>query len=236
MAQRLALIPEELVSPHHLRNPEIRIENDIIHLLDREALPDDMKVKLLSQLMMRYHKSVHAPREPVRVTITDDEKKSPSKSLDVKNPIEEQDSTEDEILKDIFTSSPKQYWKYIPQIVSKLQTRAYSWNNSGEMIANNKVIKNSRIADFFSFLFRNAKTQKEPQHFDTFLRALSEINIPQFWIGNKRVLERIKKFTPLFPLPSSHSTPAKGESYNDSDDDDENDMSRYDDITKWTPL
>ena len=80
MARRIALIPEELVSSYHLQKPEIRLEDEIENLLERGKLTDDMKVKLLSQLIMRYHKTVNEPADPVRVTFDGEEKKKFAKS------------------------------------------------------------------------------------------------------------------------------------------------------------
>lgn len=191
MAKRMALISEDLLTSQHLRKPEIRIEDDMVELMERGNLPDDMKVKLLSQLIMRYQKSVHEPPEPVRVTIADNKTVvTPNKdetSADTPSII-----TDDKIMKDILASSPRPYWKYIPMIVDKLKTRMYSWNENGEFTVNNAAVKNSSVADFFSYLLRNVKTQKQPIHFEKFLRAIEEINIPVSWIGNKNVMRLLK--------------------------------------------
>ena len=61
MARRIALIPEELVSSYHLQKSKIRLEDEIENLLERKKLTADMKVKLLSQLIMRYHSSIIIP-------------------------------------------------------------------------------------------------------------------------------------------------------------------------------
>lgn len=73
MATRIALIPEVLVSSYQLQKPEIRVEDQIDDLLEREKLTDDVKVKLLSQLITRYQKVIHEPAESVHVTFEDEE-------------------------------------------------------------------------------------------------------------------------------------------------------------------
>lgn len=72
MARRVALIPEELVSSYQLQKPELRVEDDIVQLLEKNKLPDDMKVKLLSQLITRFYKTVHEEPKPVKVSIEAD--------------------------------------------------------------------------------------------------------------------------------------------------------------------
>lgn len=69
MARRVALIPKELVSSYHLQKLEVRLKDDIVSLLDQGQLADDVKTKLLSQLITRYHKIVSEPPEPVRINV-----------------------------------------------------------------------------------------------------------------------------------------------------------------------
>ena len=72
MFTRIALIPEELVSSYQLQKPELRLEDNIDLMLEKAKIPDDQKIKLLSQLITRYHKTVHEPPEPVRVSMSDE--------------------------------------------------------------------------------------------------------------------------------------------------------------------
>ncbi|GFV86532.1 uncharacterized protein TNCV_2157231 [Trichonephila clavipes] len=111
-------------------------KDEVSKLLDREQLADNLKVKLLSQLLTRYQNIALEPLEPVRVSIID-ENEHPRAVASQK--ISKQfgdkmlenvkaDAELDPILKDIITSSPRSYVKYIPSIVEKLITRGYSWN------------------------------------------------------------------------------------------------------------
>ncbi|KFM83376.1 hypothetical protein X975_12831, partial [Stegodyphus mimosarum] len=190
MARKVALIPEELVSSYHLHKPEIRIEDDIETLLERNKLPDDMKVKLLSQLITRYQKTIHTPADPVRVSITNEE--ILDKKENNKRHLKE-DYDNDSRVKDIMVSSPHQYSKYIPLIVEKLKTRQYYWNQKGEFTHDGIPVRDSRIVDFFSYMFRNTKSQTEPEHFSEFLKAIKEINIPLSWIGNRKLVSKLRE-------------------------------------------
>lgn len=210
----MAFIPEELISSYNIKKPEIRMENDIVELLEREKLSDDMKVKLLGQLIMRYQKTVHEPAKPMRVTVVKDEKErlldgQPSGEENKNTPLNTDE--DDIVMNDIFASAPRNFWKFIPMIVQKLKTRNYSWNDMGEMTVDSVPIKHSSIADFFSHLLRNKKTQKEPPHFDEFVRALREINLPTSWVGNKIVLQRLK---PRVTIPLHTESPDMSDSSN----------------------
>ncbi|GFW38985.1 uncharacterized protein TNCV_1829781 [Trichonephila clavipes] len=70
MSKRIAVVPPELFLAYYVQKPEIRVENELSKVLDREQLPDDMKV---SQLVSRYQKIVHEPPHPVRVIVVEDE-------------------------------------------------------------------------------------------------------------------------------------------------------------------
>lgn len=192
MSRRVALIPEELVSAYQLQKPEIRVEEDIESLLEKSKLPDDMKVKLLGQLISRYHHTVHAPPKPVSVSLSK-ESNEPSEMMD-----EETSSENDAIMKDIILSTPRHYSKYIPMITEKLKSRQYSWNELGEMTYENKPIKGSKIVDFFSYIMRNLKYAQEPRHVNVFLKAIKEINIPRTWIANRKVLSELDDGIPSF--------------------------------------
>ncbi|GIY76947.1 uncharacterized protein CDAR_265171 [Caerostris darwini] len=61
MSKRMALISPEFLIGHQRQKPEFRLEDELSRLLDSYQLPDDLKVKLLSQLHTRYQKSVHEP-------------------------------------------------------------------------------------------------------------------------------------------------------------------------------
>ncbi|GBO12254.1 hypothetical protein AVEN_2339-1 [Araneus ventricosus] len=192
MSKRMALMPPELFSAYYQQKPEIRLEDELSKLLDREKLPDDMKVKLLSQLVTRYQKTMHEPPEPIRVSVVD---KEPEKNLmtdDISNVTEK--ATPNAMMMDIIASVPQSQSKFVPLIVEKLKTRSYFWNEFGEMVKNGSPIKDSKIVDFFSYLMRNSKIQAEPKHFSHFLKALKEINIPHSWIANRKVLDRLKHF------------------------------------------
>lgn len=179
MARRVALIPEELVSSYQLQKPEIRLEDDIVNLLDQCQLTDDMKVKLLSQLITRYHKTVNEPPEPVRVSIAEQEERK--KIFENQEEEEEQEERGakrkvegDRTLKDILISVPKNFAKFVPMIVEKLNTRGYAWNEAGEMTKNAVPFKNIRIVDFFLYLFRNVKAQPVLREFQIYLDAIRE--------------------------------------------------------------
>lgn len=193
-SKRVAFVPEELISSYHFQKPEFRIEEDIDKLLEKAKLPDDMKAKLLGQLITRYHRTIHAPPEPIRVSIADDAQESiGNSSVDESSENQIGKQYKDPILRDVILSTPTRFSKYVEVILEKLKTKGYTWNELGEMIVDNKPLEGSNVADLFYYLMRNIQTLQEPNHFAHFLKAIKEIKIPHSWIGNKKVLTEIRK-------------------------------------------
>ena len=159
MARRVALIPEELVSSYQLQKPELRLEDNIETLLEKANIPDDQKVKLLSQLLTRYHKTVHEPPEPVRVSM-DDER---GKNYAVEK--EDRQTAQDPIFQGIMATVSQRYSKYVPLIIEKLKTRDYSWNEKGEFLHGEQPIYGSSVIDFFNYVMRNVRAAKPPRDF-----------------------------------------------------------------------
>lgn len=210
MARRVALIPEELVSSYHLQKPEIRVEDEIENLLDQGKLIDDMKVKLLSQLITRYHKTVNEPAEPVRVSFANEEERKQLPQSQEESNVERKVEP-DSVLRGILVSVPKSFAKFVTMIAEKLNARGYGWNEEGELTKNGIPFKNIRVVDFFLYLFRNVKEQPGLREFPIYLNTIREINIPRGWIGNKKLLKILS-----FDDGSFSSTPEKNRSGRDS--------------------
>ncbi|KAF8777035.1 hypothetical protein HNY73_013963 [Argiope bruennichi] len=88
------------------------------------------------------------------------------------------DANEDPILRNIIISVPANFQKFIPPIVEKLKTRHYFWNEDGEWMKDNEIVKRTNVIDLFSYLMRNVKKGYEPHGFSVFWKGINEIKIP----------------------------------------------------------
>ncbi|GFS40170.1 putative uncharacterized transposon-derived protein F54H12.3 [Nephila pilipes] len=182
MARRMALIPEELATTYIPKIPDNGlqdIENQILNLLHDAKYPDDAKAKLLSQLLLKYQHVANEPKPPLRVSITE-----PNEII--QNEFSKSDIKEDSVFRDIILSVPSNFQKFIPPIVEKLKTRNYFWNEYGELVKDNEIVKNTNVIDLFSYLMRNLKKGYEPNGFSVFWKGINEIKIPSRWIGNQK--------------------------------------------------
>ncbi|GFT97415.1 uncharacterized protein NPIL_365551 [Nephila pilipes] len=151
----MALVPLDFLAAYrHPKVVESDLEQNILNFLDES---NDQQAKLLSQLIMKYQKTVREPPPLIPVTIVDKSVINPLEELPTKE-IED----EDPILLDIRYTVPRAYEKYVSAIVEKLKTRLYHWNENGEMTENGVLLKGSKIVDLFSYVMRNSKKLEKP--------------------------------------------------------------------------
>ena len=145
--------------------------------MERANILDDQKIKLLSQLITRYYKTLHEPPEPVQVSVSEE---TPQNDKMVEE--EDRQIMQDPILHGIMATVSqhysKRYSQRVPLITEKLKTRDYSWNDNGEFVRDNRPVHGSNVIDFFNYVMRNVRAAKPPHHFFHFIKALKEINVP----------------------------------------------------------
>lgn len=216
----MALVPPELVSEYYqINKPEIRLEDSIIRILQQNEMPDDLRGKLLSQLIPKYQKSMQPPPPPKPFEI-------PPELLPNINPIEMNESAErieslesedvitTVIAKYLMHAVPKSRKKYIIPILVKLKNAGYKFNDNNELEVNGKPEYRSNAIDLFSHLMRDLRrTEPSPRGFEKFYRGIFEVNIPRQWIGNKNVREQLELSQldsmnqGVSPTPEASSTP-----------------------------
>lgn len=211
MAQKMALVPPEMLNDIY-RKPEIRVEDDIQELLERNNLADDQKVKLLSLLLSKYQRVIHKPKEPVRVSVVSSETESVPTTQPPLSPVATSPSVlssenGDIILKQIKITVPSTYQKFIDPLVSLLKQSEYKWNKKGELVVNDQVIQGSNIIDLISYLMRSRKSVLSPVGFNIFWEGIKKINIPREWIGNKSLKAILDVKQPLEYQPRPVESP-----------------------------
>ncbi|GFT24372.1 uncharacterized protein NPIL_641341 [Nephila pilipes] len=115
MLRRMTLV-NELAPCYYTKTSETgehEIENQIENLLQESKYSDDVKAKLLSQLLIKYQCIINEPRRPVRGTI--EETKEPEKP--------KSNTVEEPILCNIILSVPVNFQKFIPLVVEKLKKK-----------------------------------------------------------------------------------------------------------------
>ncbi|KMQ82986.1 hypothetical protein RF55_21265 [Lasius niger] len=211
MAKRMALVPPELVSEYYqLTKPEIRLEDNILKVLQQNDMPDDLRAKLLSQLIPKYQRAMLPPPPPPPAPKPPELTEDLLGSLEhTKTPIEEESISERDqfLVKYLSHAVPKTFKKFTLAIIRKLRNVGYIFNDKGEIEEYEKPVYRSNVIDLFSYLMRDPKKyDPPPRGFDTFLRGIHHANVPITWIGNKRAREHLG-FTEMDPLQQKGRSP-----------------------------
>lgn len=203
MAKKMALVPPELVSEYYqINKPEIRLEDNIHNLLQQDDMPNDLRAKLLSHMVSRYQRIMQPPppKKPFEIppellSALDstppsiEVPKDSSENLQKEPP--EIENT-DLLVKYLAYAVPKSRKRYISPIIERLKNINYVFNDHNELVVEGELEPRSNVIDLFSFLMRDLKQNEiPPRGFEKFFNGLVKINIPQSWIGNKRVAEQL---------------------------------------------
>lgn len=204
MARKMALVPQELVSEYYqINKPEIRLEDNIASLLEQNEIPDDLRGKLLSQMIPQYQKLMQPPPPqkpfeiPAELLTGVDEPETPKLSVERKSTM---------LLKYLAHAVPKTKRKFIEPIIERLEKANYIFNDQNELMVEGKTQYRSNVLDLFAHLMRDArKNEPPPKGFDVFLKGILETNIPHVWIGNKKIRESMlhSQADPLLGLASA---------------------------------
>lgn len=208
----MALVSPDLVSEYYqINKPEIRLEDKIIQVLNQNEMPDDLRGKLLSQLIPKYQKSM-LPTPPKTFEFPPE---LVNNEIPTENSLENKDVLTPVVAKFVIHTVAKSKKKHIVPILEKLKNIGYQFNEQNELEVNGKPQHRSNAIDLFGYLMRDMrKEEPPPRGFESFLRGVFEANIPRQWIGNKYVRDQLElsvldpRQTPDLPLtPDQASTP-----------------------------
>lgn len=187
MAKKMALVPPELVSEYYqITKPEIRLEDNIANILQEKLTSDDVKAKLLSDLIPKYQRAMQVPPPPKPFEI-------PSELLADLSPIKTPilTSRENELSRFIGYGVPKTTRKFILPILEKLRQNGYTFNEQNELEVNGKAEYRSNVIDLFSYMMKNERNALPPRGFNLFFNAIHKSNIPLQWIRNKYLRDQL---------------------------------------------
>ena len=172
-------------------------------ILDRDDLNTADKANLYQQTLRRYrHRFEQYTNKPLgTVTISKDDL------------LPSQTSTWGKIEKDVVESLPKTMKNKAERLMHHLQNHPdVKWNDRGELVFHDQVIKHSNIVDLVHDVIRKRR-RPEPLGWKTFAKALSEVNVPHELVGNPErwnfMRSQISSPTPTPSPQSVQETPKR---------------------------
>ena len=177
---------QDSLSPNLRKYYEARQEmND---WLEKDDMPEDTKATMYAQQLQGVkqlkNQVVRPEPSPVQM-ITHTEETMTSES-----DTSEQLSATD---KQIIDSVPKTMQNCAKLLIQKLKDHSdvISWNDNGQLVLDGSTIPNFNIVDLVNDVMRKRKGFN-PEHSNTFAKALAKINVPEDYVRNPDRIDSIR--------------------------------------------
>ena len=185
---------QDSLSPNLPKYYEARQEmND---WLEKDDVPEDTKATMYAQQLQRVKQlknQVFRPESSPVQMITQTERTMTSE-LHSATPSEQFNATD----KQIIDSVPKTMQNRAKLLIQKLKDHSdvISWNDHGQLVLEGSIVPNSNIIDLVNDVMRKRK-DFNPEHSNTFAKALAKINVPEDYLRNPDRIDSIRWYRRL---------------------------------------
>ena len=185
---------QDSLSPNLRKYCEARQEmND---WLEKDDVPEDTKATMYAQQLQKVKQlknQVFRPEPSPVQMITRTEQTMTSES-DSATSSQQLNATD----KQIIDSVPKTMQNRAKLLIQKLKDHSdvISWNDNGQSVLEGSIIPNSNIVDLVNDVMRERKGFN-PEHSNTFAKALAKINVPEDYLRNPDRIDSIRWYRRL---------------------------------------
>ena len=164
--------------------------------LGKDDVPEDTKATMYTQQLQRMKQlknQVFRPEPSPVQMITHTEQTMTSES-DRATPSQQLNATD----KQIIGSVPKTMQNRAKLLIKKLKDHSdvISWNDNGQLVLEGSIVPNSNIVDLVNDAMRKRKGFN-PEHSNTFAKALAKINVPEDYLRNPDRIDSIRWYRRL---------------------------------------
>ena len=164
--------------------------------LEKDDLPEDTKATMYAQQLQRVNQlknQVFRP-EPSPVQMITQTERTMSSESDSATPSLQFNTTD----KQIIDSVPKMMQNRPKLLIQKLKDHSdvISWNDNGQLVLEGSIVPNSNIVDSVNDVMRK-REGFNPEHSNTFAKALAKINVPEDYLRNPDRIDSIRWYRRL---------------------------------------
>ena len=164
--------------------------------LEKGDVSEDTKSTMYAQQLQRVNQlknQVFRPEPSPAQMITHTEQTMTSES-DSTAPSQQLNATD----KQIIDSVPKTMQNCAKLLIQKLKDHSdvISWNDNGQLALEGSIVPNSNIVDLVNDVMRKRKGFN-PEHSNTFAKALAKINVPEDYLRNPDRIDSIRWYRRL---------------------------------------
>ena len=172
---------QDSLSPNLRKYYEARQEmND---WLEQDDVPEDTKATMYAQQLQRVNqlKNQVFRAEPSPIQMITHKGQTMTSESDNATPSQQLNATD----KQIIDSVPKTMQNRAKLLIQKLKDHSdvISWNDNGQLVLEGSIVPNSNIVDLVNDVMRKRKGFN-PEHSNTFAKALAKINVPEDYLRN----------------------------------------------------
>ena len=188
-----------------VNNNILSLDQEMERILKLQNLTDDEKWSQYKQVLARFLHFTNELRQPISLPIIKEKVTEKEKNVvETKQVVKNND---DEEVKDLVKIQTLQS---LPRVIKNVGELLYdslnsaeiiTWDNLGSVSVRGEKVHGSSIIDLISNVVRNRK-DTSPQGWEIFANVLSELNVPQEYIGNARRKQFIQQ------LQTNQQTPA----------------------------
>ena len=158
--------------------------------LEKDDMPEDTKATMYAQQLQRVNQlknQVFRP-EPSPVQMLTQMERTMTSESDSATPSQQLNATD----KQIIDSVPETMQNCAKLLIQKLKDHSdiISWNHNGQLVLDGSVIPNSNIVDLVNDIMRKKKGFN-PEHSNTFAKALAKMNVPEDYLRNPDRIDSI---------------------------------------------
>ena len=159
--------------------------------LEKDDMPEDTKATMYAQQLQRVKQlrnQVFRPEPSPVQMITQTEQTMTSESDSVAHS-QQLNATD----KQIIDSVPKTMQNRAKLLIQKLKDYSdiIRWNDNGQLVLEGSIVPNSNIVDLVNDVMRKRKGFN-PEHSNTFAKALTNINVPEDYVRNPDRVDSIR--------------------------------------------
>ncbi len=193
-ANKMALVPQELLERLNQQNPEPSpatkatnvLDTEMKEILDRRDISEDEKVKLYNQILSRYLTFDNQRKQPLEMKLTEPTLEQTFKPEHDPSDKKTTTSGQSQVIEDdVIDSVPRTLRKKAERLLKhlKFDQDVVDWNQKGEVLVDGTVIQGSHLVDLINDALRKRKNFN-PKGWEKFNKALAVLNTPQDLIGN----------------------------------------------------
>jgi hypothetical protein len=197
--RKMILVPQEtmLKLQGHSSSTLSKLDLQMSKVLKDKTKTDAEKWQDYYRILQPYLHVSEEQRKPLNIAIHQSPVEAPVLPIETPMPVQRQITTGKDDTQDLLMNTvPQKFRRQATNLYNVLKnSNNVTWNENGEVTIKGKEIKGSNIVDLVNDVVRTRKNTSA-EGWQTLAGALKDMNVPQEFIGNTKMLSYIRENSP----------------------------------------